>query len=169
MLKATTSNNGLFGREIFHVGQENLKSGPNTPGQLRKTALAPDGLWVGQCQITARNLPSQWHHHENYDSIMYMLEGRIRVDWGLKGEKKFRNGSRRLCIFRTQGNSSCTDYRCTRRLSICICSNRQWRISYQCRWAPASHPPNNHTPLNHKVNKSPFINLLNSKEILNND
>ena len=92
MLKATTTVEGVFGQEIFHVSQQDLTDGPNTPGQMRKTALAPEGLWIGQCQVTARNIPSQWHHHENYDSIMYMLEGRIRVDWGPVGEKSFEMG-----------------------------------------------------------------------------
>ena len=88
----TPSSEGLFGRNIIHVSQNDLIDGPNTPGQLRKTAYSPDGLWIGQCQITARNVPSQWHHHKDYDSIMYMLEGRIRVDWGENGEKHFELG-----------------------------------------------------------------------------
>lgn len=83
---------GLFGREIYHVPQSALRDGPNTPGQSRKTAHSNEGLWIGQCQVTARNVPSQWHHHENYDSIMYMLEGRIRVDWGENGEMSFEMG-----------------------------------------------------------------------------
>lgn len=83
---------GLFGREIYHVPQSALRDGPNTPGQPRKTAHSNEGLWIGQCQVTALNVPSQWHHHENYDSIMYMLEGRIRVDWGENGEKSFEMG-----------------------------------------------------------------------------
>ncbi|ABD56015.1 Cupin 2 protein [Jannaschia sp. CCS1] len=69
-----------------------LADGPNTPGQPRQTAFSGDGLWIGQCEITARDLPSQWHHHENYDSIMYMLDGRIRVDWGENGEQSFEMG-----------------------------------------------------------------------------
>jgi len=80
---------GLFDGEIFHVSKEYLKDGPNTPGQMRKTAFSPDGLWIGQCEVTARDQASQWHHHENYDSIMFMLEGTIRVDWGPNGEKNF--------------------------------------------------------------------------------
>ena len=83
---------GLFGREIRHVTQAELDDGPHTPGQPRKTAYAGDGIRVGQTEVTARGAPSQWHHHENYDSIMYMLEGRIRVDWGDDGEKSFVMG-----------------------------------------------------------------------------
>lgn len=68
---------------------KDLTAGPITPGQIRKKAYAADGIWVGECHVTALNEPSQWHHHANYDSIMYMLSGRIRVDWGGHGEKSF--------------------------------------------------------------------------------
>ncbi|QIE47477.1 cupin [Pseudohalocynthiibacter aestuariivivens] len=72
--------------------QADLQDGPNTPGQNRQTAYSEDGLWIGQCEVTARDQPSQWHHHKDYDSIMYMIEGRIRVDWGEYGEKSFEMG-----------------------------------------------------------------------------
>ncbi len=56
---------GLFGREIRLVSQPMMKDGPNTPGQPRKTAYEGDGIWVGQTEVTASDIPSQWHHHEN--------------------------------------------------------------------------------------------------------
>lgn len=83
---------GVFDGEIFYVSKDDLKDGPNTPGQLRKSALSSHGMWVGECQVTAREIPSQWHHHKDYDSMMFMLEGRIRVDWGPDGEKSFELG-----------------------------------------------------------------------------
>ncbi len=83
---------GLFDGEIFLIANGQLTDGPNTPGQDRRTAFAPDGLWVGECLVTAYDQPSQWHHHKDYDSIMYMLSGRIRVDWGPEGEKSFEMG-----------------------------------------------------------------------------
>ena len=59
--------------------------GPNTPGQNREKAFAEDGLWVGYCDITARNEPGAWHHHADYDSVMYLLSGRCRIDSGTDG------------------------------------------------------------------------------------
>jgi mannose-6-phosphate isomerase-like protein (cupin superfamily) len=90
----------LFDQDIIVVGKDSLIDGPNTPGQNRRTAFAPDGLWVGECRVTARNVPSQWHHHADYDSIMYMLAGRIRVDWGDTGEKSFELGPGDYAFFR---------------------------------------------------------------------
>ncbi|UXX83209.1 cupin [Roseovarius pelagicus] len=92
MAPETSKPSGIFGREIIHLTQADLQDGPNTPGQNRQTAYSEDGLWIGQCEVTARDQPSQWHHHKDYDSIMYMIEGRIRVDWGEYGEKSFEMG-----------------------------------------------------------------------------
>ena len=36
----------------------------------------------------------------DYDSIMYMLAGRIRVDWGAAGEKSFEVGPGEYAFFR---------------------------------------------------------------------
>lgn len=76
-------------KTISYVNSRDLEPGPYTPGQNRLKAYAADGIWVGECNVTALDQPSQWHHHANYDSVMYMLSGRIRVDWGDNGEKNF--------------------------------------------------------------------------------
>ena len=87
-----SGSTGFFDGEIFLVRNSELGEGPYTPGQPRRAALSREGLWVGECHVTAVEQASQWHHHANYDSIMYMLSGRIRVDWGAEGEKSFEMG-----------------------------------------------------------------------------
>ncbi|WP_296652477.1 cupin domain-containing protein [Paraburkholderia sp.] len=82
---------GLF-KEIGYVKQGDLTDGPITPGQNRKKALEVGNLWVGECHVTALDAPSQWHHHKEFDSVMYMLSGRIRVDFGENGEQSFEIG-----------------------------------------------------------------------------
>jgi uncharacterized RmlC-like cupin family protein len=84
-------SNGLF-KTIGYVTSDTLTEGPITPGQNRRKAITADGLWVGDCHVTALDAPSQWHHHAEYDSVMYMLSERIRVDWGDRGEKSFEIG-----------------------------------------------------------------------------
>jgi uncharacterized RmlC-like cupin family protein len=42
--------------------------------------------------VTALDAPSQWHHHEEFDSVMFMLSGRIRVDYGENGVQSFEIG-----------------------------------------------------------------------------
>ncbi len=82
---------GLF-QTIGYVKANQLVDGPITPGQNRKKALEAGNLWVGQCHVTALDTPSQWHHHEEFDSVMYMLSGRIRVDFGANGQDSFEIG-----------------------------------------------------------------------------
>lgn len=82
---------GLF-QTIGYVKANELVDGPITPGQNRKKALEAGNLWVGQCHVTALDTPSQWHHHEEFDSVMYMLSGRIRVDFGANGQDSFEIG-----------------------------------------------------------------------------
>ena len=91
-------SNGFF-ETIGYVTADNLTEGPITPGQNRRKAIAADGLWVGDCHVTALDAPSQWHHHAEYDSVMYMLSGRIRVDWGDRGEKSFEIGKGDYAFF----------------------------------------------------------------------
>ena len=68
--------------EIGIIRAGELGEGPITPGQNRRKALEVGDLWVGECHVTALDQPSQWHHHKDFDSVMYMLSGRIRVDHG---------------------------------------------------------------------------------------
>ena len=79
----------LFQDDIVYVGRDDLTTGLHTPGQPRQTAFETDGLWAGVTTVTAKDVPSQWHHHADHDSVIYMLAGAIRVDWGELGEKSF--------------------------------------------------------------------------------
>jgi len=82
---------GLFDT-IGYLKSDQTIQGPITPGQNRRKAITADGLWVGECHVTALDAPSQWHHHAEFDSVMYMLSGRIRVDYGDNGERSFEIG-----------------------------------------------------------------------------
>lgn len=84
-------SDGLF-QEIGYLTSDKTVVGPITPGQNRRKAIQAGNLWVGECHVTAKEAPSQWHHHAEYDSVMYMLSGRIRVDYGKNGEKSFEIG-----------------------------------------------------------------------------
>lgn len=83
---------GLF-EDIGIVRADEIEEGPITPGQNRRKALEAGDLWVGECHVTALDQPSQWHHHKDFDSVMYMLSGRIRVDYGVGGKKSFELGA----------------------------------------------------------------------------
>jgi uncharacterized RmlC-like cupin family protein len=79
----------MFPDDLIFVPPNQRQPGPYTRGQARERAFATDGLWVGYCDITARDKPGEWHHHANYDSVMYLISGRCRIDYGAKGEKSY--------------------------------------------------------------------------------
>ena len=84
--------NPLF-TEIGIIRAKEREEGPITPGQNRRKALEVGDLWVGECHVTALDQPSQWHHLNDFDSVMYMLSGRIRVDHGPGGTQSFELGA----------------------------------------------------------------------------
>lgn len=79
----------MFPDDLIFVPPETREPGPITRGQVREKAYVTDGLWVGYCDITARDEPGEWHHHANYDSVMYLISGRCRIEWGENGEKSY--------------------------------------------------------------------------------
>lgn len=89
---------GLF-QNIGYVTSEQTTVGPITPGQNRRKAIEAGNLWMGECHVTALDAPSQWHHHAEYDSVMYMLSGRIRVDFGANGDESFEIGKGDYAFF----------------------------------------------------------------------
>ena len=110
-------NKSLFEDDLIYISADNMTDGPNTPGQPRKTAFETDGLWAGVTTVLAKDTTSQWHHHADHDSVMYMLKGVIRVDWGDEGEKSFEIGPGDFAFFRrgvihcaqiVDGNDECT-------------------------------------------------------------
>lgn len=90
----------IFPHDIVYVGAANFTEGPHRPGQPRKTAHETDGLWGRITRVTAWDVPSQWHHHADHDSIMYMIAGQIRVHWGEDGEISFLIGPGEFALFR---------------------------------------------------------------------
>lgn len=83
----TTAMPFAFPRDLLFVAANQREPGPCTPGQAREKAFEGNGLWVGYCDISARDEPGAWHHHADYDSIMYLISGRCRIDHGEAGEQ----------------------------------------------------------------------------------
>ncbi len=77
----------MFPDDLIFVQPGQREPGPVTRGQAREKAFTTDGLWVGYCDITARDGPGEWHNQADYDSVMYLISGRCRIDYGADGEK----------------------------------------------------------------------------------
>jgi uncharacterized RmlC-like cupin family protein len=55
-----------------------------TSGMVRKEAFHSDKMWAG----VAHNAPkafSGWHHHGDYESVIYVLSGHVRIECGPGG------------------------------------------------------------------------------------
>jgi uncharacterized RmlC-like cupin family protein len=55
-----------------------------TPGMSRKLAAQRDGMWSGTVD-TEPHATSAWHHHGDYETTLYIVSGRMRMESGPGG------------------------------------------------------------------------------------
>jgi uncharacterized RmlC-like cupin family protein len=60
------------------------RPGPPTPGMQREEAFATDRVWAGLAR-TEPGMVSGWHHHGDYESVIYVLTGSLRMEFGPGG------------------------------------------------------------------------------------
>jgi uncharacterized RmlC-like cupin family protein len=58
--------------------------GERTPGMTREQAIAVDGLWAGLVRTEAHMITG-WHHHADYDTSIYVVDGSLRMESGPGG------------------------------------------------------------------------------------
>jgi uncharacterized RmlC-like cupin family protein len=70
-------------RVVVVRGSE-LAAGPPTPGMDRRQAFASESLWAGKVS-TEPEMVSGWHHHGTYETVIYVLSGALRMEFGPGG------------------------------------------------------------------------------------
>ena len=55
-----------------------------TSGMTREVAVASDRVWAAYVRA-APETSSGWHHHGDYETIVYVVSGRLRFDFGKGG------------------------------------------------------------------------------------
>ena len=55
-----------------------------TPGMTRDEAVRTPTLWAGTATTTGRTF-SGWHHHGEYESVIFVQQGRVRLEFGAGG------------------------------------------------------------------------------------
>jgi uncharacterized RmlC-like cupin family protein len=70
--------------QIVVVTPQQRTPGPSTPGMVRQQAVATDGLWSGLVRTEA-GMVSGWHHHGEYETVIYVLTGSLRMEFGPGG------------------------------------------------------------------------------------
>lgn len=56
-----------------------------TPGMQREEAVRTASMWAGIAK-TAANTFSGWHHHGAYESVIHVLRGHVRLEFGPGGK-----------------------------------------------------------------------------------
>src|SRR6476620_9620181 len=57
-----------------------------TPGMRRQVAFEAPGLWAGLVS-TEPGAVSGWHHHGTHETSLYVVRGRLRLEFGPGGEE----------------------------------------------------------------------------------
>jgi uncharacterized RmlC-like cupin family protein len=76
---------------VVLVKPDGLASGPPTPGMDRRQAFATDDLWAGLA-TTGAGMVSGWHHHGGYESVIYVVSGALRMEFGPGGAQSLDAG-----------------------------------------------------------------------------
>jgi uncharacterized RmlC-like cupin family protein len=67
------------------VAGDQLGDSDPTPGMSRRLALHRDGMWTGTVD-TEPHATSGWHHHGDFETTLYVVSGRMRLESGPGGE-----------------------------------------------------------------------------------
>jgi uncharacterized RmlC-like cupin family protein len=71
---------------------ERRRETSQTPGMEREEAVRTPSMWAGIAK-TAGHTFSGWHHHGAYESIIHVLHGRVRLEFGRGGAEVIEAGA----------------------------------------------------------------------------
>ena len=57
-----------------------------TPGMTRDQAVRTPSLWAGTATTSGHTF-SGWHHHGDYESVIFVQKGRVRLEFGPGGRE----------------------------------------------------------------------------------
>ena len=69
---------------ICLVRPDDRIEGAPTYGMAREEAVSTDRTWAG-IAVTEPRMASGWHHHGEYESVIYVLTGGLRMEFGAGG------------------------------------------------------------------------------------
>ena len=71
---------------VRRISADQLTDADPTPGMRRQLAFTVPGLWAGLVH-TAGGAASGWHHHGEHETSLYVVRGRLQVEFGAGGEE----------------------------------------------------------------------------------
>ena len=69
---------------VIRKGDRSVDS--STAGMIREVAVSTDGMWAGLVS-TEPGMASGWHHHGEYETAIYVVSGRLRMEFGPGGRE----------------------------------------------------------------------------------
>jgi uncharacterized RmlC-like cupin family protein len=69
---------------VVHITESERRTGAPTPGMRREEAVATDTTWGGLVHADP-GMISGWHHHGDYESVIYVMSGTFRMESGASG------------------------------------------------------------------------------------
>jgi uncharacterized RmlC-like cupin family protein len=73
---------------VRRIRASELTDGPVTRGMQRRQAVATERMWTGLVH-TDPGVVSAWHHHGEYESVIYVVTGGLRMESGVDGADVF--------------------------------------------------------------------------------
>lgn len=70
---------------VERIAIEDLEEATGTAGIQRKVALSSDGVWIGIATADPA-AASGWHHHTSNETLVYLIDGKLRIEFGEDGE-----------------------------------------------------------------------------------
>jgi uncharacterized RmlC-like cupin family protein len=77
--------------EVLLARPGDRRPGPGTPGMARQEAFSTGGMWSGFVR-TEPGTVSGWHHHGEHESVIYVLTGALRMEFGPDGSRTLEAG-----------------------------------------------------------------------------
>ena len=71
---------------VRRVQPHERTEGPATAGMTREEAVATEAMWAGLVR-TAPGMMSGWHHHGEFESVIYVITGAMVMEFGRGGRE----------------------------------------------------------------------------------
>jgi uncharacterized RmlC-like cupin family protein len=80
-----------MGRGVRRITPSERVEGVPIPGMVREEAVTTRGMWAGLARTSPGGV-SGWHHHGEYESVIYVLTGAVRMEFGPGGREVLEAG-----------------------------------------------------------------------------
>jgi uncharacterized RmlC-like cupin family protein len=72
---------------VRRIRPDERTEGPATAGMIREEALATAAMWAGYVR-TGPGTISGWHHHGDFESVIFVTTGALVMEFGPEGGEK---------------------------------------------------------------------------------